>query len=52
MLLAQTDDLGWFARELARLPFGFEIRKPAALRKALGKTARALLARSTIQEER
>ncbi len=52
LLFAQTDDLDWFARELARLPFGFEIRKPAALRKALGKTARALLARSTLQEER
>ena len=52
LLFAQTDDLGWFARELARLPFGFVIRKPAALRKALGEIARALLARTTIQEER
>jgi predicted DNA-binding transcriptional regulator YafY len=51
-LLARTDDLAWFARELARLPFGFRIRKPAALRKALGRIARALLAQSTLQEER
>ncbi|WP_242108426.1 helix-turn-helix transcriptional regulator [Luteimonas aquatica] len=35
LLFAQVDDLDWFARELARLPFDFEIRGPAALRRAL-----------------
>jgi predicted DNA-binding transcriptional regulator YafY len=45
-LLGQTDDLGWFARELARLPFGFEIRRPPALRTALRRCARALLAQA------
>src|SRR5512134_3795425 len=30
-LVGRTDDLGWFARQLARLPFKVEIRKPAAL---------------------
>jgi predicted DNA-binding transcriptional regulator YafY len=34
-LFAQADDLDWFARELARLPFAFEIRSPAALRDAV-----------------
>ncbi len=43
LLLGQTDDLRWFARELSRLPFAFEIRRPAALRTALTKHARALL---------
>lgn len=44
LLFAQTDDLAWLARELARLPFGFEIRRPAALRVALRAHARILLA--------
>jgi predicted DNA-binding transcriptional regulator YafY len=35
LLLAQADDLDWFARELSRLPFDFEIRQPASLRDAL-----------------
>ncbi len=34
-LRAQADDLDWFARELSRLPFEFEIRQPDALRVAL-----------------
>ena len=34
-LLAQADDLDWFARELARLPFAFEVRAPDALREAV-----------------
>jgi predicted DNA-binding transcriptional regulator YafY len=42
-LFAQTDDLDWFARELARLPFGFLVRKPAALRKAVREVGRRLL---------
>ncbi len=40
---AQADDLDWVARELARLPFGFKINKPAALRRALAAHGRALV---------
>ena len=43
LLFGQTDDLGWFARELARLPFGFEIRRPRELRNVLREWARTLL---------
>lgn len=43
LLGGQTDDLRWFARELARLPFAFEIRRPAALAEELARHARALL---------
>ena len=43
---AQADDLDWVARELARLPFGFTIKKPAALRRALVAHGRALIARA------
>ena len=42
-LHAQVDDLTWFAQELARLPFAFEIRKPPGLRRALRAVARRLL---------
>lgn len=34
-LRAQADDLDWFARELARLPFDFEVRAPETLRDAV-----------------
>lgn len=44
LLRAQVDDLDWFARELARLPFGFAIRRPAALRDAVAALGRRLLA--------
>jgi predicted DNA-binding transcriptional regulator YafY len=40
----QSDDLDWFARQLARLPFAFEIRRPPELREALRVCARRLLA--------
>jgi len=43
LLRGQADDLKWFARELARLPFAFTIKKPRALRTALAKVARELL---------
>ncbi len=46
LLRGEVDDLDWFARELARLPFGFEIRKPAALREALRSHAGRLLNQS------
>jgi predicted DNA-binding transcriptional regulator YafY len=44
LLHGQCDDLKWFARELARLPFPFTIRSPRALRTALAACARELLA--------
>jgi predicted DNA-binding transcriptional regulator YafY len=43
LLRGQSDDLGWFARELARLPFAFEIKQPDALREELASCARRLL---------
>jgi predicted DNA-binding transcriptional regulator YafY len=36
------DELEWYARELMRLPFRFEVRAPADLRTTLGKLAREL----------
>jgi predicted DNA-binding transcriptional regulator YafY len=44
LLFGQTDDLTWLARELARLPFAFEVRRPAELRDAVRGCARHLLA--------
>jgi predicted DNA-binding transcriptional regulator YafY len=44
LLRGQVDSLAWFAQELARLPFAFRIRKPAALRRELESVARRLLA--------
>lgn len=47
-LSAQADDLDWFARELSRLPFAFEVRHPAALNdavRACGERLRRLAAR-------
>ena len=38
-LRAQADDLDWFARELARLPFAFEVLRPAALAAAVVRHA-------------
>jgi predicted DNA-binding transcriptional regulator YafY len=43
LLRSQADSLAWFAQELSRLPFSFEIRRPAALRRALSANARRLL---------
>jgi len=43
LLRSQADDLGWFAQELSRLPFPFEILRPAGLRRALAANARRLL---------
>jgi predicted DNA-binding transcriptional regulator YafY len=42
LLRAQVDDVHWFARELSRLPFDFEIRQPAELREALESHAMRL----------
>jgi predicted DNA-binding transcriptional regulator YafY len=41
-LSAQADDLDWFARELARLPFDFEVLSPAGLRGAMRRQAARL----------
>lgn len=48
LLFAETDDLDWLARELGRLPFGFEVRRPAALRVALARHARRLAAAARV----
>ncbi|WP_118184889.1 helix-turn-helix transcriptional regulator [Paraburkholderia phosphatilytica] len=42
-LSAHTDSLEWFARELARLSFGFEILEPLELRDAVREFATHLL---------
>jgi hypothetical protein len=42
LLRTGADDLAWFARQLAALPFGFEIRAPAALRTELVRCATRL----------
>jgi predicted DNA-binding transcriptional regulator YafY len=39
---AQADDLHWLARELARLPFAFTVRRPRALRAAVAALAKRL----------
>jgi predicted DNA-binding transcriptional regulator YafY len=38
----QSDDLDWFARQLACLPFGFQIRRPDALRVAVKRLGQRL----------
>lgn len=47
LLRTQADSLEWVARELARLPFGFEVRKPRALKEAVAAHARRLLDTAT-----
>ncbi|MGH8355422.1 MAG: helix-turn-helix transcriptional regulator, partial [Pseudomonas sp.] len=43
LLRTSTDSLSWFARQLARLPFAFEVRQPAELRSAVRACAEQLL---------
>ncbi|UXY14067.1 YafY family transcriptional regulator [Chitiniphilus purpureus] len=43
LLHARTDSLNWLARQLARLPFSFEVQEPPALREALAAWAQHLL---------
>ncbi len=43
LLRSQADDLDWFARELARLEWRFEVLRPKALQRALERHARGLL---------
>jgi predicted DNA-binding transcriptional regulator YafY len=47
LLRVEVDDLGWLAKELARLPFDLTIRRPAALNRALKGWAAHLLAVSS-----
>jgi predicted DNA-binding transcriptional regulator YafY len=42
-LRGEVDDLDWFARELARLPFAFEVVRPPPLRSALRSVAERLI---------
>jgi predicted DNA-binding transcriptional regulator YafY len=44
LLHSQADDLDWYARQLARLPFAFAVQEPDALRGALTACANNLLA--------
>lgn len=44
LLHSQADDLQWYARQLAGLPFAFQVRAPDALRGALVACATNLLA--------
>jgi predicted DNA-binding transcriptional regulator YafY len=43
LVRAQSDELDWFARQLAGMPFEFEIRHPPELRAAVGDCVRRLL---------
>jgi len=43
LLYNQSEDLSWFARQLASLPFDFEIRRPAQLQEELRKLANHLM---------
>nr|WP_316642226.1 YafY family protein [uncultured Roseateles sp.] len=49
-LLAQADDLESMARELGRLPFGFRVLKPLALRRALAAHGQALIDSAALPE--
>jgi len=43
LLRARTDSIDWFARQLARLPCRFEVRRPPQLRAALHAHAKRSL---------
>ena len=44
LLKGSADELDWYARELMRLPFKFEVRSPTALKQMLAKLAKELAA--------
>jgi hypothetical protein len=46
LLRSQVDDLRWFARELARLPFAFQVRQPVELFTAVREVAAVLRQRA------
>lgn len=43
LLRGHTDDLGWYARELSRLPFDFQVRSPDALRESVAACGQRLI---------
>lgn len=43
LLTSQIDDLNWYARQLARLPFSFVVQEPTTLRNALIVRAKQLV---------
>jgi predicted DNA-binding transcriptional regulator YafY len=43
LLRSEADDLDWFGRELARLPFRFEVLAPSELARSLQRHAKQLL---------
>ena len=43
LLTSQIDDLNWYARQLARLPFSFVVQEPPTLRSALLLRAKQLV---------
>ena len=43
LLRSEADDLDWFGRELARLPFRFEVLAPSELARRLERHAKQLL---------
>jgi len=43
LLCNQSEDLDWFSRQLAALPFGFSVIEPKALREAVRQCAERLL---------
>lgn len=45
LLKGSVDELDWYARELMRLPFRFEVRSPLALRRTIARLALALAER-------
>jgi predicted DNA-binding transcriptional regulator YafY len=47
LLRSSADDLAWFARQLASMPFDFQIRTPAELRTELALCATRLHALAT-----
>jgi predicted DNA-binding transcriptional regulator YafY len=49
MLYSQADDLPWFARQLARVSFDFEVLQPPELREAIKACARHLLGLAEIR---
>ncbi|MES2257199.1 MAG: YafY family protein [Pseudomonadota bacterium] len=49
LLHNQSDDLNWFARQLASLPFDFTIVAPAALQAELATVARRLLQMANVR---
>ena len=41
-ITGSADDLEWYARELIRLPFRFDVRSPDALRETIARLGKAL----------